>query len=333
MQSNWMKAGVMVVLTLFFATCVLELDAWARAGGGRSSGSRGSRSYSSPSRTYTSPQATQPAGRTSTSPQATQQTSPMATPAAQPRPSFWRTLGAGALGGVLGGMLFSSFGHGAGGMGGSGIGGSGIGLFDILLIGAILYGIYWFIKRKKQKEAAAVAYSSTGASTYAEPQASYGAVAGTEQVAADDLAAGLDHIRSMDPSFDEKRFHEFCTDHFFRVQGAWANRDMAGIRALLTEEMYGLMQADADKLRAEKKINKLDNIAVRSVEITEAWQEQGQDFVTVRFLANLLDYTTSESGELISGSKTEPVKFEEFWTYTRPVGGGSWQLSGIDQAE
>lgn len=332
MRNTWMKAGVLVVFTLFFMTWVLEMDAWARAGGGRSMGSRGSRSYSSPSRTYTSPQATQPAGRAYTSPQAAQQTSPMPNPAAQPRPGFWRTFGAGALGGILGGMLFSSFGHGAGEMA-RGISGSGIGLFDILLIGALLYGIYWFVKQRRQGEAAAAACSSSGASTSQEPPLSFDAIARTGVVAADDLAAGLAHIRSMDPSFDEKRFSEFCTGHFVRVQGAWANRDMTGIRALLTEGMYGLMQAEAENLRVEKKINRLDNIAVRSVEIAEAWQEQGQDFVTVRFLANLLDYTTSESGELISGSKTDPVKFEEFWTYTRPVGGGSWQLSGIHQAE
>lgn len=324
MRNGWMKMGVMVVLTLFFVTWVLELDAWARAGGSRSMGSRGSRSYSSPSRTYTAPQPTQPS-----SPMATP-SRPMATPSPQPQPSMWRTFAAGALGGVLGSMLFSSFGHGAG-MGGAG--GGGIGLFDILLIGGLLYGIYWFIKRKKQKEAAAGAYYSTGTSTYAEPQASHGAVAAAERGAADDPQAGLGHIRSMDPSFDERRFTEACTDHFFRVQGAWANRDMNGIRALLTPEMLGLMQAEVEKLRAEKKINKLDNIAVRTVEITEAWQERGEDFITVRFLANLLDYTTSESGELVSGSRTEPVKFEEFWTFTRPVGSGAWQLSAIGQAD
>ena len=54
--------------------------------------------------------------------------------------------------------------------------------------------------------------------------------------------------------------------------------------------------------------------------------------MTVRFLANLLDYTTDESGtQLVEGSRTEPVKFEEFWTFTRPVGPGAWRLSAIQQ--
>lgn len=122
-------------------------------------------------------------------------------------------------------------------------------------------------------------------------------------------------------------------DNFFKIQGAWINRDMASVKDILTEEMIGILQRDADKLKAEKKINKLDNIAVRSVEITEAWQEGGTDFITVRFLASLLDYTVSESGELLSGSKTEPVKFEEYWTFTRPAGNNKWQLSAINQAQ
>ena len=62
---------------------------------------------------------------------------------------------------------------------------------------------------------------------------------------------------------------------------------------------------------------------MRTAEITEAWQETGQDYVTVHFLASLLDYTTDESGaRVLDGSRTEPVKFEEYWTFVRPVGPG-----------
>ncbi len=71
---------------------------------------------------------------------------------------------------------------------------------------------------------------------------------------------------------------------------------------------------------------------MRSVDLTEAWQEEGKGFVTVKFYANLLDYTTDETtGQIVSGSKTEPVKFEEYWTFVRPVGANSWQLSAIQQ--
>jgi predicted lipid-binding transport protein (Tim44 family) len=122
-------------------------------------------------------------------------------------------------------------------------------------------------------------------------------------------------------------------DLFFKVQGAWMNRDLAPVSSILTDEMRKYLQDDVDKLLAEKKVNRLENIAVRTVEIVEAWQESGQDYITARVYANLLDYTTDDStGAIVSGSKTEPVKFEEYWTFTRPVGSNPWKLSAISQA-
>jgi len=246
-----------------------------------------------------------------------------------------RSLAGGVLGGMAGALLFSSlgFGHGAGGFGGG-----GIGLMDILLLGAVLYGIYWFIKKRRQTAATAMnspmAYGSGSADSreafnpgsYAPP------IRDIPPAAGDEAGDGLNAIRQGDYSFDEKRFKDAALDNFFTIQGAWAVRDMTGVRNLLTDEIYKTIQQDADTLRAKNRINKLDNIAVRSVDITEAWQEGGQDYITVRFYANLLDYTVDEaSGDVLAGSKTEPVKFVEFWTFTRPAGSKPWRLSAIHQ--
>jgi len=87
-------------------------------------------------------------------------------------------------------------------------------------------------------------------------------------------------------------------------------------------------------MRMERRVNRLENIAVRAREATEAWQENGQDFVTVHFLASLLDYTVEEvRNQGLEGSRTAPVKFEEYWTLTRPVGPNPWKLSALQQAE
>ena len=234
----------------------------------------------------------------------------------------------GIMGGMLGGMLFRSLGFGSDLAGEGG----GIGLFEILLIGALLFGVYWFIKRRRQAAAASAYYQSSMGTTEPSYQTSYGQ--GYEQQRGEewDLEKGLSYIRQMDPSFDEKKFQDGCMDQFFKIQGAWANRDMSGVRSLLTEEMSRIIHDDAEKLKSERKMNKLENIAVRSVDIVEAWQESGRDYITVKFYANLLDYTVDEStGQVVSGSKTEPVKFEEYWTFTRPVGNNPWQLSAINQ--
>jgi predicted lipid-binding transport protein (Tim44 family) len=146
------------------------------------------------------------------------------------------------------------------------------------------------------------------------------------------VATGLGYIRQLDPSFDERRFTDLVMDIFFKIQGAWMNRDLSPVTGLLTPEMRRIFQEDVDRLLREHRVNRLENIAVRSVEISEAWQEAGQDYITALIYANLLDYTTDDAnGQVIEGSKTDPVKFEEFWTFTRPAGGNQWQLSAIDQ--
>lgn len=319
-EHRWAKGFLILFTLFFFAVVVFEIDALARVGGGRSFGSRGSRSYSAP-RTVTPSPAQPSPSRQYTEPART----PMSQPMAQPQGGFLRGLAGGIIGGMIGGMLFRSLGF-AGGTGGMG---GGIGLMDIVLIGLILYGIYWFVK--KRREAASGVYSRE-ATSYAPKQPP--SCPPSEGAQGDDLEKGLGHIRQMDPHFDEKKFSDLSMDYFFRIQGAWANRDMTPVRSQLTEEMFGVLQGDADRLKAERRINKLDNIAVRSADITEAWQEAGKDFVTVRIYANLLDYTLDEmTNQVVAGSKTEPVKFEEYWTFTRSVGDNAWQLSAITQPQ
>lgn len=328
MKRNTLKAIAVIAGVLFISLFVIELDAYARAGGGRSFGSRGSRSYSSPSRSNSGSSTSSSAAR------------PQATPApVQSAPAgggFMRGMGGGLLGGImgglLGGMLFSSLGH--AGMGG--LGGSGIGIFEIVLILVIGFLIYRMVTRKKREEGLAyqTAFKQGSQTNYQQdiPPAygSGGQSFGGGTAVAED---GMAHIRQFDPNFDEARFNDSVMDIFFKIQGAWTNRDMSTAASLLTDEMRKTFQEDIDRLLKEKKVNRLENIAVRKVDITEAWQESGQDFITALVYANLLDYTTDDlTGQVVSGSRTEPVKFEEFWTFTRPVGGSSWRLSAINQA-
>ena len=249
-----------------------------------------------------------------------------------------RSFGGGLLGGLAGGMLFHSlFGGPSAQGGGTGGGGGGIGLMDILLLAGIAYLVYWYIKKKRREAEASAGYYQSSGTVELPPQPQYPPMYDQLQGAAPqgdhDLEQGLANIRQFDPGFDEAKFQDMGMDTFFKIQGAWANRDMAPVKNLLTDEMFRIFQQDADHLKGQKKINRLENIAVRSVDITEAWQESGTDFITARFYANLLDYNVDETtGQVVEGSKTEPVKFEEYWTFTRSVGNNPWQLSAINQA-
>jgi predicted lipid-binding transport protein (Tim44 family) len=213
-----------------------------------------------------------------------------------------------------------------GGLGGMGGGGGLGGMLPILLLVGLGYlGYRYYAGRRQERAARSPQVEGTIPGPYAAPSA----VADTP---GEDRNKGLEYIRRMDPSFDAKVFGETASDAFFRLQGGWTRRDLSPVSGLLTDEMRATLQSDADALKAKGQINRLENISVRNVEITEAWQESGQEYVTVLFQANLLDYTTDEAGKVLSGSDAVPVKFEEFWTFTRPVGPGAWRLSAIQQA-
>jgi predicted lipid-binding transport protein (Tim44 family) len=310
----------MLAALLVTSFMVVEQNAQARIGGGGSMGSRGSRSYSRP---------VAPPSQTSPSRQyAPSQPASPATPYQQPSRGMFGNFGSsllgGMAGGMLGGMLFRSLGFG----GGYGGGGGGIGLFEILLLAGIGYMIYRFVKKKRENEGS---YGEPGKVININDYQNQGQNP-SYLPERDELGEGLSYVRQMDPSFDEKRFNDNVMDIFFKIQGAWMNRDLSSVAGLLTDEMRGIMQSDIDTLLREKRVNRLENIAVRSVEISEVWQESGKDFITAMIYANLLDYTTDDAtGSVVSGSKTEPVKFEEYWTFTRPVGNNQWKLSGINQ--
>jgi predicted lipid-binding transport protein (Tim44 family) len=231
-------------------------------------------------------------------------------------------LGGLLVGGLLGSLLF-------GGLGGHGLMG-GVGLLEILVIGGlVLFALSWM--RRRQAEPGPGYASGYGVSGWPADRPA-GPATMEVPAAPSDLERGIGHIRQMDASFDPAAFAQAATDMFFKVQAAWTTRDLSRVGDLLAPEMRQSLQEQCDRMRADKRINRLENIAVRQAEVTEAWQERGQDYATVYFLASLLDYTTDESGaQVLEGSRSEPVKFEEYWTFVRPVGANAWRLSAIQQ--
>ena len=325
------RSILIVLLAVFFgASLLIETTAWAKAGGGRSFGSRGSKSFSTPRSPSSNPSYSSPSGSGIRTNQ----------PAAGgwSRSPFTQGLLGGLAGGFLGNMLFGGTGH-----AGSGAGtGGGFGLLELALLGAAIYFGMKFLRRRMQRSPAAANYQGSEA-PYAErfqdlqgaPQveSTYGGAQPAQIPAATERAAGLAQIRQFDPAFNEEDLKELVQDHFFRIQAGWMNRSVEGIEPLLTDEMARFFREEFNHMKQQGRINRLENIAVRKVELTEIWQEMGQDFVTVLFTASLLDYIEDDqSGQVVEGDRMSPVKFQELWTFCRNVGSGSaWRLSAIEQ--
>lgn len=247
--------------------------------------------------------------------------------------SFMKGMAGGLLGGMLGGMLFRGVGHGMGGGGMGGVGGSGIGLFEILIIGGIIFFLVrWFRRKKKNSSYPGIQqFANSSPMANDAPPPFEEATAQNEEYSPDSIPDGLELIKLSDPQFDEETFKEIAQNVFFKVQASWMRRDIEQIKPLLVPELITQWENDFAEMRKKGEINRLENIAVRKVEIVDAWVETGEEHITLQFTANLLDYTTDESGQIISGDQNEPVKFDEKWTFIRNVGSANWFLAAIQE--
>ena len=320
------RRRILMALSLFafvgLSQIVMESYVEARAGGGRSGGFRGSRSARPPAR---------PAQPTNPS-EARRETGPAQQQAAPFGPQgggFMRGIGMAMIGGFLGSMLFSGLAN-AGGLGGlGGLGGSGFGMMEILLLG----GLGYFLYRKFRKPAVASGFGSMQYQN-SQPYTQYTPASAPVQdapVANDSI--DYRSLTMMDRSFDPDRFLKSAQDIFFKVQGAWNKQDTAALSTLCGRELMQTWQEELSQLQARNQQNRMENIALRESEVTEVWTENGEDFITVRLHANLLDYTVdAKSGAVVNGSNSDPIEFQEYWTFSRPVGPNSWKLTAVQQA-
>ena len=329
----------LALLILFGITTICE----ARVGGGRSFGNRGSRGFGS-SRTYrSSPSYSSPNYQPNYSRPNYSNPQPMPQ-APSARSSFLRNLGAGVAGGFLGSLLFRAIGGPgyASSLGGIG-GGGGFGLLEFLLIAGLAFFLIRMFMRRSQSSASSnySNYSNdSGRNNYGN-SSEYGASRDSDGAAAlmrqarpngwNDNAGPRLGFSSTDGGTPIDT--EAAQDLFFKIQAAWGIRDLSYVGDAIDEDARHYLNHHIDQLKAKRQINRLENIAVRNVEVVESWREASKDYSTVRINANVLDYTINEdTQQIVEGNKTTPVKFEEFWTFCKDQDSrGNWKLSAIEQ--
>ena len=306
-----------IILSVALPLAISIEAADARVGGGGSSGSRGSRTYSAPPSTTTAPGTAQPMNRTFTQPG----NPGMGTPAAGAanKGGFFNRPGMGMLGGLAAGFL----GAGLLGMlfgGGlfSGLGGlsSIIGLLlqIALIVIVVRLAMSWWQRRH------------TPASAYAgAPAEGQGG-----QTSFRSGLSGFGLGSSQPPLEIQPADYEAFERLLGEIQAAWSNEDIAKLHTLATPEMVSYFSKDLEENKARNDVNKVSNVKLLQGDLAEAWREGETDYATVALRFALTDKTLDRnSGTLVAGSE-QPGEVTEVWTFARRPGSG-WELSAIQQ--
>ena len=309
-RSRRVLQSIAVVLSLALPLIAAAPPADARIGGGLSSGSRGTRTFSAPPSTSTAPSTAQPLNRTFTQPGSPGIGTSTAGGGFFNRPGggMLRGLAAGFLGAGLFGMLFG------GGMFG-GLGGMSS-LFGLIIqIGLIVFvvrmAMSWWQRRTTPAYADGASAGLGGASSY-RTGSGFGLGSGS---------APLEILPA-----DYQAFEQLLGD----IQAAWSNEDVAKLHTLATPEMVSYFNNDLQENRARNVVNKVSSTKLLQGDLSEAWREGDTDYASVAMRFSMIDKTVDRvSGRLVEGSE-QPTEATEVWTFVRPRG-ANWELSAIQQ--
>jgi len=306
--------AVIVAATIGF----LASSADARIGGGLSSGSRGTRTFSAPPPTSTMP-STSTMQRTVTQPNITSPRPGVAPGSFFGRSGFWGGLAAGFLGAGLFGLLF---GHGfLGGLGGFV---SFLGLiFQLGLIALVAMFLWrWFQRRNEPAYAGSTYTGSLYRSSLVNPFSATGSGGGYGSGSAG-AAQRSDDVGITGTDYDA--FERLLSE----IQTAYSNEDINALRARATPEMVSYFSEDLAENASRGVVNRVSDVKLLQGDLAEAWREGGTDYATVSMRFALNDTMVDRaSGRVVEGG---PQEVTEAWTFRRTAG-GPWILSAIQQA-
>jgi predicted lipid-binding transport protein (Tim44 family) len=296
-------------------------NADARAGGGSSLGSRGTRTFSAPPSTRTTPGMTAPIERSVTQPGFGTRPSPASpgTTGMFGRPGLF---GGGMLGGLAAGFLGAGllgllFGHGLFG----GLGGIASFLGLLLQIGLVAFlGMFlfrmWQGRRQRPAMAGGPAMSGLGLNRSGLGASPMGGGAAQPM-------AGLDAV--VQPA-DYDAFERLLGE----IQASYSAEDVNTLRARVTPEMLSYFSEELAQNASRGVVNQVSDVKLEQGDLAEAWREGDTDFATVAMRYSLVDRTIERaSGRVVAGSDARET-VTEVWTFRRPRN-GAWMLSAIQQ--
>jgi len=304
--------AIAVVLSFALPLILAVSSADARIGGGMSSGSRGARTFSAPPSTSTAPGTAQPFNRTITQPGSPGLGAPAAAGG-----GFFNGGGRGLLGGLAAGFLGAGLlGMLFGGGMFSGLGGLSSIFGLILQIGLIVIVVRLAMAWWQRRHSTASAYAgATPAATAGPGMFRTGSGFG--------LGSGSAPLE-IAPA-DYEAFERLLGE----IQAAWSNEDVAKLHTLATPEMVSYFTRDLAANKARNEINKVSDLKLLQGDLAEAWREGDTDYASVAMRYALVDKTFDRTtGRLVSGG--EPEEVTEVWTFVRPRG-ANWELSAIQQ--
>jgi predicted lipid-binding transport protein (Tim44 family) len=133
----------------------------------------------------------------------------------------------------------------------------------------------------------------------------------------DAVARGLTDIRLADRHFETEHFLEGARRAYPMIVGAFAARDRATLRPLLSDEVYAAFDAVMRGHEERKESVNYSLSGFKSVRIVHAEMKAPTADITVEFSAQFVSTTLNEEGAVIEGDPNAVRDVVDIWTFAR----------------
>jgi predicted lipid-binding transport protein (Tim44 family) len=125
-------------------------------------------------------------------------------------------------------------------------------------------------------------------------------------------------LLAADPKLEERAVLARIVAIYHRLNTAWSARELASVRADLSEGLHDYLRYWVDAYRRQGLVNRIEDAAIQRIELVKLQRDPWFDALTVRVFARGIDYTMRELDEaLVGGSPTQPRHYSEYWSLIR----------------
>lgn len=134
------------------------------------------------------------------------------------------------------------------------------------------------------------------------------------------LDAALAGLQTKDPEFRAEALRTRVRLIFDELQVGWTKRDWKRIRPFVTDHQFQTMLFWIVAYQRAHLQNVTADASIGDLRLVRVTSDRWYDAVTLRLSASSLDYTVSEEGKVVGGSRTAPRRYTEYWTLIRGSG-------------
>jgi predicted lipid-binding transport protein (Tim44 family) len=143
-----------------------------------------------------------------------------------------------------------------------------------------------------------------------------------------DASFRLQAIGRRDPGFQWPAFLGRVALIHAELQPAWSTLEWTRARPFVSDQLFQMLAYWIESYRRSHLRNVNESARITGIELSAVLSDKWFDAVTVRVHATGLDYTVTDDGRTVSGSRTRERPYTEYWTLIRRAGATSKATTG-----